>query len=299
VCSSDLDVNEFKFTGSKYFISREVNGKKIFLEFLIKGKVNIFAHKDQRGDHFFIEKEGLGISELPYEEGILYKDNIPFEFRSTTFIGILNIYMQDAPEFQSRIASMNKPNQRWLIELAEDYHNTLCKTERCIIFEKQLPFLKVNLEFLIGANSFSNSSYTMGEYYYYLNKEVNKNNYFQAGVIANFWLPRVNEKLFLRTGVLFSTFNSNNDSKKFYKIPIQIEYIYPKGTVRPKLAYGINLYKPFNYTIAITPGINIRLEKSVFIEISYNADFMPSYKMPLFPEKIYSYGILAGIYISL
>jgi hypothetical protein len=298
VIYSPDDINEFKFNESKYYVSKEVKGQKVFLEFLIKGKINIYSHKDQRGDHFFIEKAGLGLSELPYEEGITYKENTPYEYKSTTHIGLLNIYMQDAPEFQSRIANMNKPKQRWLIELAEDYHKRVCKDEACIIFEKKLPFLKVNLEFVAGVNYIKNG--VMDEYYYYIQEgDIKNQKYFQAGVLANFWLPRINEKLYLRTGILYSTFESNNAYKKYYKIPIQVEYIYPKGIIRPKLAYGINLYKPFNYTVAIMPGLNFKITKSVYIEINYYADFLPNYKFPLFPDKIYSNGILSGLYIVL
>jgi len=98
VIYSPDDINEFKFNESKYYISKEVKGQKVFLEFLIKGRVNIYSLKDQRGNHFFIEKTGLGLSELLYEEGIRYKENVPIEYKSTTHIGLLNIYMQDAPE---------------------------------------------------------------------------------------------------------------------------------------------------------------------------------------------------------
>jgi hypothetical protein len=293
VSYSPDDINEFKFNESKYYVSKEVKGQKMFLQFLIKGKVNIYSQRDQTGDHFFIEKAGLGLSELPYEQAIMYKENIPYEYRSKTHMGILNIYMQDAPEFQSRIATIYKPEQRWLVELAEDYHNRVCKDERCIIFERKLPFLKVNLEVIAGVNNFKNR---MDEYFY---KWDGKQNYFQAGVVADFWMPRVNEKLYLRTGILYSTFESNNTSKKYLKIPIQVKYIYPKGIIRPNLAYGINLYRPFSYTVSITPGLNMKITKSVSIEINYFADFLPNNIFPLFPNGIFSSGILSGLYIEL
>ena len=298
VVYTPYEINEFRFNESKYFVSKLVNGQKIFLEFLIKGKVNIYTYKDQVGEHFFIEKSGLGLSELPYEEGITYKDNTPIEFKSTTHIGLLNIYMQDAPEFQSRIARMDKPKERWLIDLAKDYHNRVCKDEECIIFEKNLPFLKVDLEVVAGLNYKKDG--VVDEYYYYMQEgNIVNQGYFQAGVLANFWLPRVNEKLSLRTGIMYSTFRAYNESKKYYKIPVQVGYLYPKGIVRPKLAYGINLYKPFNYSVSLMPGLNIMITKSVFLEINYYADFQPYYKFPLIPDKVYSFGFLSGLYIVL
>jgi hypothetical protein len=98
------DIAAYRFNNDKYFISKEVKGKKIFLEFLIKGQVSVFYMRDDNGDHFFIEKTGLGLAEIPYKESIKYKDNESYYFKSTTHIGILNLYMQDAPKLQGRIA---------------------------------------------------------------------------------------------------------------------------------------------------------------------------------------------------
>ncbi len=38
---SPQDIKAFRFIDSKYFISQEINNNKVFLEFLISGKVNI------------------------------------------------------------------------------------------------------------------------------------------------------------------------------------------------------------------------------------------------------------------
>ena len=288
----------YRFINSKYFVSKEINGEKVFLEFLIKGKVNVYTRRNQSGDKYFIEKEGLGMNELPYEEEIRYDNNIPYEYRSTTHIGLLNMYMQDAPEFQSRIAKMWKPKQNWLIDLAADYHHKICTDENCMIFEKKLPFLKVNLEVVGGMVMYKSGNMEDFNYFYH-EGDLKNNKYFQAGVIAHIWLPTVNEKLFLRTGLLYSTFNSNTATKTTYKIPIQCEYIFPKGVIRPTLAYGINLYKPFTFSVALTPGVNIMISRSVYLGIVYNIDFVPNYQFPLFPDKILANSILAGLIIPL
>jgi hypothetical protein len=295
---SPYNIIAYRFVDSKYFVSKEINGEKLFLEFLIKGKVNVYVHRNPKEDQYFIEKEGLGLTELPYREEIRYNENVPYEYRSTTHIGLLNMYMQDVPEFQSRIAKMWMPKQRWLIELAEDYHHKICKDESCMIFEKKLPFLKLDLE-LVGGMIIYNSESMQDINYLNYDEKLKNNKYFQTGVIAHLWLPTVNEKLFLKTGLLYSTFKSNNSTKTTYKIPIQCEYIYPKSLIRPSLAYGINLYKPFAYTVAITPGLNIMISRNVFMEIVYNLDFVPNYRFPLFPEKKLANSILAGLIIPL
>ena len=140
------DILAFQFIDSKYFISKYVNGRKVFMEFLIKGKVCIYYLRDDKGDHYFIEKEGIGITEIPYEEGIKYSNNKSYFYQSTKHLGILNFYMQDAPDFQPRIARIGKPEHYNLIKLAEDYHNSVCKDVKCIVFEKEVPLLKTAFE---------------------------------------------------------------------------------------------------------------------------------------------------------
>jgi hypothetical protein len=47
ISHSPDDISAFRFLNSKYFISREVNGKKVFLEYLIKGKISIYYLRDE------------------------------------------------------------------------------------------------------------------------------------------------------------------------------------------------------------------------------------------------------------
>ncbi len=80
------DILAYRLIDSKYYISREVNGKSVFLEYLIKGKVNIYYLRDDTGDHYFLDKEGVKLTEIPYEEGIKYIDNKEVFFKSTRYI---------------------------------------------------------------------------------------------------------------------------------------------------------------------------------------------------------------------
>lgn len=290
------EIIEYKFDGDKYFVSKKINSQKFFLEFLIKGEVNIYSVRDNTGDRFFIEKSGLGLAELTFEEGIKYQNETPYKWRSTSHLGILNYYMQDANEFQTRINKVYKPKEKWLVGLAEEYHNLVCEDGECIVFKKKLPLVKVNLEVAVGMNYLRGG--VDSDHYHHQNPELQKK--MQGGILANLWLPAVNEKLYLRTGIVFSTYETENFiNRKYYKFPIQLEYIYPKSHVNPKFAYGISLYKPFNYTVTFTPGVNIALTRSIGFEINGEVDFFPNNVFPLIPSKLYTYGFLAGFNIKL
>jgi hypothetical protein len=280
------DVVAFRFNESKYFISKEVNGKKVFLEFLIKGLINVYYLRDTNGDHYFLEKEGMGITEIPYEEEIRYYNDTTYLYKSTKYIGILKLYMQDAPEFQSRINTMGKPEHDNLIKLAEDYHNKVCKNGPCMIYEKKLPPLKIDLEIIGGTVNYQNTDI-------FTNKH-----YFQTGILALFWMPRTSEKLFFRTGILYSTPESNVGKNSIYKIPLQLEYIYPKGIVRPKFAYGITFYKPLDQSVSLMGGLNIKLNNSLFLTTNYDIDCNQT-EVPFFPKSIVSQSFSIGLLIKL
>jgi len=282
------DIAGYRFNNSKYFVSKEFNGKKIFFEFLIKGKIDIFYHKNDLGDHYFLEKDSTELVEIPQDETeIREKDGLKYLYVSKKHIGLLMYYMQDAPEFQARIADMGNLDHKTLIKLAEDYHNKVCGDRACIIYEKKLPPIKINLEVVGGVIDFRKS-----------NDYTNKI-YFQTGVLTHFWLPKISENLFIRTGVIFSTLESNMGTKSLYKIPIQVEYVYPKGIVTPKFAYGINMYLPLYQSCELMTGANIKLSKLLCLTFNYNLEFNPSEVVPIVPKSFLSHSILSGLLIKL
>ncbi|MCG8700397.1 MAG: hypothetical protein MI922_20250, partial [Bacteroidales bacterium] len=182
---SPYDINAFRFIGGKYYKSKEVNNTKIFLEFLIKGKINIYYAWFERKEHYFLEKDSLQLVEIPYEEVVKEIDNRRYLKQSTQHVGFLTYYMQDAPSIQSSIQKLDKPEHVGLIKLAEEYHNAVCKDEKCVIYEKKPPFFKVNVETVAGMVK-------------YMDDEVLKDKYyFQGGVMAHLWLLRTNEKIYL------------------------------------------------------------------------------------------------------
>ena len=69
------DIIGFRFIDSKFFISKEIENKMVFVEYLINGVVSVFYMRDEYGDHYFIQKEGDELMELPYEIQEKYVDN--------------------------------------------------------------------------------------------------------------------------------------------------------------------------------------------------------------------------------
>lgn len=279
------DIAAYRFIDSKYYVSRELNHKKVFLEYLIKGKVNIYYMRDESGDHYYIDKEDVKLMEIPYEAGIRYIGGKQYYYESTEHVTLLNDYMQDAPGFQSRIQSFNKPEHKNLIKLAEDYHNAVCEEEECVIYEKSLPLIIVLPEILGGVINYSKI------------EDLDPKFYLHTGIIAHFWMPRLNEKLYFRTGLLFSQLEFEGEKSNYYKIPFQIEYMYPNGIIRPRIAYGVNFYRPRFRSVSINLGGNIELSESIIVSVTSDIEFN-STKL-IIPKDLLSYSLQLGLFINI
>jgi hypothetical protein len=257
------DIKAFRFIDSKYFVSREINGEKVFLEYLIKGKINIYYMGDEKVDHFYLDKENEQLIELPYEEGFKYVDNKKVYFKTTKHIGILNYYMQDAPELSSQIQNLKKPECQNLIKLAEDYNNAVCRDKKCIIYEKKHPYLKVLFEPFVGITKYKGYDKIINEF----------------GCFLYLWTSGTNEKLFFKTGLLYNKLPENGVDLIIYKLPIQIQYIYRAYKIQPYVSGGINLeavikdYNQFTHTLSLNAGLNYRLCKWVSISTGFNSDY--------------------------
>jgi len=287
---SPNDIIAYRFIDGKFYVSRQVNNKPVFLEFLIKGKVNIYYLRDNKGDHYYVDREGTKLKEIPYEKSITLKDHRQYLYESKKHIGLLKIFMQDAPELQSQIEQIKKPEHYNLIKLAEDYHNSVCDDEKCIIYVKKAPLFKISLELLSGVINFNSKNENI--------ISLNDKNYFNGGLIAHVWMPRVNEKMYFRTGLLYSNIQFTESNRSIKKIPIQLEYIYPKGIIQPRISYGPNFYFSQTYTtVSLNGGINVKISKSLFVSITSDVEFSTS--TLIIPSDFFSFSANAGLFVKL
>jgi len=283
---SPNEIFGFRFIDSKYYVSKKLDSKNVFLEYLLEGQVSLFYMRDNQGDHYYLDKENVGLKEIPFNEGTKKIGDKNFRYESTKHRGILKHYMQDAPKLQSRIMSFAEPKHTNMVRLVEDYHNAVCDDE-CIIYEKKSPLLQVKLELLAGTLYFRD------------NPADNFASEFQAGFLTHFKLARSNEKLYLRTGYIQTAVDTGDLEKNVYKIPIQFEYIYSKGNLKPKFAGGVTVYNPIGISISFMGGANIKIYKSLHLSLNYEIDFEPNQTVFILPGRFFTHGFTAGILFDL
>lgn len=281
------DIFAFRFIDSKFFISKDVDGKRMFLEYLLNGEVNVYYVRDDSGDHYYINRDGEDLVEIPYEEGIRRIRGRQILYQSNHHVGLLTYYMQDAPQLKSKIDRIKSPSHHNLIKIAEEYHHAVCDDKECIIYEKRQPLIKVNLEGVIGAIYLNNKAILENDLMDVLDRP-----YFLRGVLVHFWLPRANEKLFLKTGILYTKLRENDGGRTSYlKVPLHIGYMAPPTyTIRPTFSFSI-------YSPSYSAGVVAKVSEHVNIGVQAWGDFY-STKIPWVPAQLMQYSILGNVYFE-
>ena len=185
-----------------------------------------------------------------------------------------------------------------LINIARDYHQHTCTNgSECIIYEKIKPKMALRIAPVIGVDLS-----TLKKIDYEENRRYNlePSNYFTLGMNMNFWLPRMNEKFFLQTQLLYTKYyffdavetplraTDIHIHSNVLQIEWAIKYEYPKGKWRPTLAAGAaGLYLPDGFIKEFRDNYNRDRIRASTVEIDFPAKFW------------YGYGISPGVHYYL
>lgn len=134
-----------------------------------------------------------------------------------------------------------------------------------------------------------------------------KDRYYQSGIIFHISTPMISEKYMLRTGIQYSKYKGSDSfgnikNIDIINIPLGIEYLYPRGVIRPNFAAGVNVYHiPDNnfFAFSLGAGLNFKIINSVSITVNYNMEILPNFLLMEGPIQIDRQSILAGLRFKL
>ena len=297
------DIKAYRIEVDRYYVTKTVgtedSQKDLFLEYLIKGQINIYFYRDHLGDHYLIDRQGNPLKEIIYKEEEIVIDHVTRLKESTKHIGILKAYLSDCPEMFPRIESLKTPDHDNIIALAQDYHQKICNNDSCITYAQKKPPFKIAVEPTIGFFRYKYSEQ------FYLGK----------GALLHFWLPRSSERLYVRTGYLYSKailyrrYNEEGvlvgEEIFLHRIPLQFEYIGPGKVFQPRFSYGINLFKiegegghEFFSTCGL--GFLIKTFNEFYLSAGVDTEWRPILASLVMDSKIegVSYSLNIGMYLK-
>lgn len=296
---SPQDISSYRFVDNgKFYVSRiapfQDGEKRVFLEFLIKGKANIFFIRENI-DHYFIETDNNKLMELSeYPETV--KDSMGVMWvKPTKYKGKLLYMLSDCPEIQKDIESMELQATP-LINLAKKYHKIVCNNESCIIYERKSQPVKVHSSFEAGMNfshlynevALINTNFSPCMQIGY-KMEVDNFIYsaeqlsFQTGLI----LQQFNRFVLYRDGsglnwLTKDTLTSSLQSLKI-KIPATVIYTFPLQKIKPYIGLGIMNSLVF-HSIKSTNFVKLPLP-------IYQFGFIATFGLKLKPTKFNTFNL--------
>ena len=140
------EIKGYRIENSKYYVSKDIVidslKQKKFLEYLVKGIVDLFYYKDVGKEYYFVQKNTLlmllsnDVSIVTVEEnGLNGEYEKSYYKNSNQYKRILQYLFKESPEVLKEIPN-TAFDYRPLIKITKDYHNSVCKDNKCIDFTK-------------------------------------------------------------------------------------------------------------------------------------------------------------------
>jgi hypothetical protein len=223
----------------------------VFVEYLVNGISSLYYYRSGTRDRYFIETIKGELTELTNDDIEFEQNGRTYSRKSNRYIGQLKNSFNDAPELGAKIEHSQFTHES-LTELTSEYHDYVCDGEECIIYEKPLPAVRVAAGPVIGtiSSGLHFVNYPLYEEYEYLRSQD-----LFLGLQLSIKLPRINEKLscliqaeYYKSYIFGSKVENQTATYAMYRDLhihlttlqwlIGLQYMYPKGKIRPTLAVG-------------------------------------------------------------
>ncbi len=258
-----FEINSYRFIDGKYYISKEVEldstKYKVFLEYLVKGKVSIYYLHNLDGDYYFIQKDNEILVPLKTDEHLMSYDAIQHKWeqasgitnaeilRTKKYVGTIKYIMRDAPQLNDEIDKLQL-EPKSLIKISNDYQKLVCKNEQCTVYEKATKgSFGIALTDIINSINYSDKPHGK--------TKSSKNIYNSFGISIICQLPLLNEKVSFIPSIIYGKFSFNNNkfgvfafqSGQNLSIPLAFQY---KFITQKKSSLYFNLGPEIDLTTA-------------------------------------------------
>lgn len=292
------EIKGYRFSDSKCYVSQWVTidslRTPVFLEILVDGIYDLFFLNDGRNDHYFIANKEGQITELTNKVSYVRKSDREYAIQQKKYIGILKVVFADCRQLDPMINSA-KLDHRSLIAIAKKYHEYVCDGEKCIIYQKKVPTVKISWGAFMAYNI---SVFSLGENTLFEVSKTDASRFPTAGVLLNTSLPKASEKLSFQLSCeygrayfhntryppLTSNFEEIHLHTSILKTKAGFKYTWPKGKLRPTAMVSAHYLRMF-----INKGV--RVEDKAF----FNTIYLDKYYDSPHAEKLLGFNFDLGL----
>ena len=276
------DIKEYRIDNRKFYISKVITldsvKRKVFLEYLVAGIVDLYYLKDAGRELYFIQKDTL-LTSLSNEGSLVtVKENgagagneSTYYKNSNQYKRVLQFLFQESPSTLKKINSTNfgyKP----LIKITKDYHNSVCHDKKCIDYTKSTDrriFIEPSAGIInswMGLSTSTELTHNLMPYY---------------GVQIRFKPFRGYSMWNILAGINYSTNNFSGDygykvdiytltylintKYSIIRVPITVDYSFSSGKLQPYISMSFNnifFLKPDYSVIRLDNGYDYPVDSS-------------------------------------
>jgi hypothetical protein len=199
------EIASYRFRDDKFYVSKEItiNGVKEikFLEFLLNGAVQLYCYRSAYDVYFYIQKEGGDLMELRETDFVSEVDGKTYFTEDKKYIGKLKYIFAETPELQQKIEQVTI-DRKSLIDISTEYHDLVCTGNKCVVYKKKLPGLKMRIGPVIGYDQLSLNQLdfpiSVVGVFGNFESDFDKSGSLCYGLLANIPLPYTNGKFELQ-----------------------------------------------------------------------------------------------------
>ena len=288
------EIKAYKFDNGKFYVSKDITledtEKKVFLEILLDGIVDLFYYKAKDDEYFFVEKNEklhqLSNNEIEIRNGNVVK----YVRNSNQYKGALTYLFQESPELKNKIND-TRFTYRSLINITKDYHENVCDDYKCVDYTRSTNrpvYLEPHIALVNSWLGLKSSN------------DLSLNTKAAIGINFRFKPLKVHYLWNVLLGISYSTNTLQGDfinslynyedityrirtDYTIIRVPIMLEYSFPAKTIQPFLSVG------YNNVFLLNPDYEVR-------SVYYSPGGEETHAVPRYTDlRRYQYGLLAGL----
>jgi len=289
---SPRDIRAYMIDNGKFYISKNITVndtvRKVFLEFLLDGIVDLYYYKEFDDEFYFIEKDST-MYQLSNEATEVFIDDVRYIQNSNRYIGVLSYLFQESPGLSGKINN-TVFEYKSLVKITKDYHDNVCNDYKCIDYTKSTKtniYLEPNIGLInswMGLKSSSDLSYdikpVIGINFRIIPVKIHYLWNFLVGInySTNYFKHDFKNKLFDKGNKTFRI----EMKYSIIRLPIMLEYSFPTKKLQPFLSVG------YNNVFILNPDYDVRQVYSYF-GTEYTGGTIDT------DFRNYQYGFLSGL----